>query len=64
MLKNVTSQETNTFDEVNIVLNNLIDNVNLIETKLCQIATANDDYNAKVDRYNESLEKTKKKGKK
>lgn len=34
MLKNVTLQETDTFDEVNKVLNLLIDNVNLIENKV------------------------------
>jgi hypothetical protein len=34
MLKNVTGQETDTFDEVNKVLNLLIDNVNLIESKV------------------------------
>lgn len=34
MLKNVTSQETDTFDEVNKVLNKLIDNVNLVENKV------------------------------
>ncbi len=34
MLQRVTSQETDTFDEVNKVLNRLIDNVNLIEGKV------------------------------
>ena len=34
MLKNVTGQETDTFDEVNKVLNKLIDNVNLVESKV------------------------------
>ncbi len=34
MLKNVTEAETNTFDEVNKVLNRLIDNVNLVESKV------------------------------
>lgn len=34
MLKNVTLQETDTFDEVNKVLNKLIDNLNLVEGKV------------------------------
>lgn len=34
MLKNVTGQETDTFDEVNKVLNRVIDNLNLIESKV------------------------------
>jgi len=34
MLKNVSEQETDTFSEVNKVLNNLIDNLNLIEGKV------------------------------
>lgn len=34
MLKNVTLQETDTFDEVNKVLNKLIDNLNLVENKV------------------------------
>ncbi len=34
MLKNVTYQETDTFDEVNVVLNKLIDNLNLVENKV------------------------------
>ena len=61
MLKNVTGQETDTFDEVNKVLNKLITNQNRIEERL----DANDAYNAEVDKYNESLlkkSKPKKKG--
>lgn len=34
MLKNVSFQETDTFGEVNIVLNKLIDNLNLVESKV------------------------------
>lgn len=34
MLNNVTSQETDTFEEVNKVLNKLIDNLNLVESKV------------------------------
>lgn len=56
-MNNVTSQETNTPDEVNKVLNKLIDNQNLIEAKVCQLAIANDDYNTEVDEYNKDLEK-------
>lgn len=34
MLKNVTLQETDTFDEVNRTLNRIIDNLNLVENKV------------------------------
>lgn len=34
MLEKVSEQETDTFSEVNKVLNKLIDNVNLIESKV------------------------------
>lgn len=34
MLKNVSGQETNTFDEVNKVLNKIIDNLNEVEGKV------------------------------
>jgi hypothetical protein len=65
MLKNVTGQETDTFDEVNKVLNRIIDNLNLIENKVLVLdnkATKNDSYNAEVEKYNENLLEPKKKG--
>lgn len=34
MLKRLTLSETDTFEEVNKALNNLIDNINLIESKV------------------------------
>jgi hypothetical protein len=34
MLKNVTGQETDTFDEVNKVFNRIIDNLNSTENKV------------------------------
>ena len=33
-MKNVTLQETDTFEEVNKILNELIDNLNLVEGKV------------------------------
>jgi len=68
MLKNVTGQETDTFDEVNKVLNRVIDNLNLVENKVLVLdnkATKNDSYNAEVAKYNSDLlEKPKGKSKK
>ena len=43
-MKNVTGSETDTFDEVNKVLNRIIDELNSTE-----------DYNAEVEEYNEEL---------
>ena len=34
MLNNVTGQETDTFDEVNKVLNRIIDELNLVDAKV------------------------------
>ncbi len=68
MLKNVTGQETDTFDEVNKALNRIIDNINLVESKVLVLdnkATENDSYNAEVAKYNSALlEKPKGKSKK
>ena len=59
MLKNVTFQETDTFEEVNKVLNDLITNLNLIETKVLVL----DKTTAKRSWVNRLLKPKKKGGK-
>lgn len=69
MLKNVTGQETDTFDEINKVMNKIIDNLNVVETEVLRMSAANkkhnaavDKYNAAVDKYNKSVNEPNKKG--
>ena len=51
MISRLTESETDTFSEVNKAVNMLIDNLNLIEDKVCQMAKGL-----------EKSKKTKKKG--
>lgn len=51
----LTESETDTFSEVNKALNVIIDKLNENEAK-------DDVYNSEVDKYNESVEESNKKG--
>lgn len=64
MLGQITTSETDTFDEVNKFLNiqrertnELIDELDQANAKIKRMATKNNKYNAEVEKYNKSLEK-------
>lgn len=60
MLNNVTGSETDTFDEVNKILNRIIDNFNSVATANNEHNVAVGKYNAEVDKYNRSVDNPKK----
>ena len=63
-MEHVNFNEFDTDDDKLKVVNRVIDNLNLVEGKLLTMITANDTYNAEVDKYNESIKSPKKKPKK
>ncbi|KKM81309.1 hypothetical protein LCGC14_1331120 [marine sediment metagenome] len=61
-MERITFSEFDTDDEKLIVANRIIDNQNQIEGKLLMLISANADYNAEVEKYNEELLPKKRKG--
>lgn len=62
ILNQITGSETDTFDEVNKVLNILREKHNELVDVVLTMSTKNDVFNAEVDEYNKSVEKSNKKG--
>ena len=62
MENQITGSETDTFDEVNKVLNSMREKYNELVDVVLKMSTKNDDFNAEVDEYNKSLTEPEEKG--